>query len=440
MDNATTELLADWALGIEPETLSDDVIAKTLDCVLDNLASALAGQEQLPVRAAQVSTKAIFGSGHSKIWFSGRHCSPAGAAFCNGLAASSLDLDDGHRQARGHPGSAIVPAVLASAQDVGSSDLDVICAIAVGYEIAVRAAKAQNPQSFKTHQTGRWVGLGVVAACGRLAKLSTHQMANAFAIAQVWAPNQLANGSSGYASDTGNWAKEGIPIALFEAMVAVHLAKNGFTGPRDVFDFESHYDNRALVTDLGTPSAILGTYFKRYGCCRYIHPALDAWQRQFGGGKLDVNEIERVEVWTFGWALKLANKIWPNTLVDIQFSLPYCLALAMLYGLDALREIGVERIGDAKASALAKRIDMHIDPQLDRQFPQKTLAQLRIRTRSGHTLNSPPNVEPQKLGHDEIIAKFYAVAAGKISHARSQDMVRALEPETLALDVLYPLL
>ncbi|SDH13767.1 MmgE/PrpD family protein [Pelagibacterium luteolum] len=437
MTDSLSNQLAQWVLTYDENHLSDEVIAKALDCVLDSVASALAGQSALSAAAARGKTGVLFGHGKSKIWFSDKSSTLAGAAFCNAMAASSLDLDDGHRSARGHPGSAIIPAVLAVAEGRGLTDRQVLAAIAIGYEISVRIARAQNPAMIKTHQSGRWAGFGVVAACGRLQQLTLNQLANAFAIAGVWAPNQLANGSSGYANETGNWAKEGIPISVFQAVTAIHLARDGFTGPTDLFDFETHYTSAELSSVPDAPNGILATYFKRYACCRYIHPALDAWQRQFGSRSIDVAQIVTIEVQTFAWALKLSNKVRPDSLVDIQFSLPYCLAMLILFGPQALLELKTDMLFNDQVSALAGKINLTVRPELDRQFPAKTLAQLSVRTRSGDRLASPPSVPPIVLERGELEEKFYAIAKGKISHKRVQALICALTAERTSLSVLY---
>ena len=39
------------------------------------------------------------------VWFAGQMAGLAGTVWCNASAAAALDLDDGHRIARGHPGA-----------------------------------------------------------------------------------------------------------------------------------------------------------------------------------------------------------------------------------------------------------------------------------------------------------------------------------------------
>src|SRR5690606_32948111 len=103
MATALTKKLASWTLGYNAETMPDEVVAKTCDCILDNLAAALAGHDSMPALAARDVARSFFGRGRARVWFSELELNCAGAAFCNAMAASSLDFDDGHRAARGHP-------------------------------------------------------------------------------------------------------------------------------------------------------------------------------------------------------------------------------------------------------------------------------------------------------------------------------------------------
>jgi 2-methylcitrate dehydratase PrpD len=40
--------------------------------------------------------------------------SAVGAALANGIAANGLDMDDGYKAAKGHPGAALLPVLLAA--------------------------------------------------------------------------------------------------------------------------------------------------------------------------------------------------------------------------------------------------------------------------------------------------------------------------------------
>ena len=426
-----TRRLADQILQCRAESLSAAVRSKAIDCVLDNVAACLAGVSSQPALSARQMALSTFARGEAPVWFTTSRFSPAGAAFCNSMAASSLDFDDGHRVARGHPGSAIVPAVLARASLAHYSTAQILGAIAIGYEVAVASAAAQQHDRAQTYQSGRWAGLGVVSACGYLAGLERDQLANALAVAGVWAPNQQANGSSGYANQTGNWAKEGIPISTMQALMALDLSRTGFTGPIDLLDYPSHYDFGYPIDLNLAPKLILDTYFKRYACCRYIHPALDAYSAL---GDIEPADIARIDVATFGWVLRLANKLTPDNLVDVQFSLPFCLAILILHGPQALSPLSQPVLDDDRIPALAAQIHLVVDPSIDDRFPAETLASVRVTLRSGLILENGGTVGPSVLSSTDIRRKFRDIAGDRIPSSLSQQILDALDPESCNLN------
>jgi 2-methylcitrate dehydratase PrpD len=66
--------------------------------------------------------------------------SVAGAVLANGFAANALDIDDGHRLVKGHPGACTLPVILAAGEMVPScSGKAFLTALVIGYEIGIRA-------------------------------------------------------------------------------------------------------------------------------------------------------------------------------------------------------------------------------------------------------------------------------------------------------------
>lgn len=431
-----TERLAAQILQYPTEELPPAVVSKAIDCVLDNIASCLAGVSTEPAIAARQMAYSVFANGDAPVWFTQRRLSVVGASWCNSVAASSLDFDDGHRMARGHPGSAIIPAVLAQACRTPATTAQILAAIAIGYEVAIRSAAAQQFEKAQTYQSGRWTGLGVVAACGRLAGLDSDQLSNALAIAGVWAPNQQANGSSGYARQTGNWAKEGIPISTVQALMAIDLSRDRFTGPKDLLDHISHHNYCPPIGEVLNPTLILNTYFKRYACCRYIHPALDAYCSLIKIVMIAADSVARIEVSTFAWALRLANKSTPDNLVDVQYSLLFCLAALVLRGPQALSPITPDLLCDDRISALAARIELNVSPTIDRLFPRETLARVRVILKTGEVLESLGSVGPADLSSQDIRRKFRDVADGRISDEQCQKLLDAIDPDQCDLDLV----
>ncbi len=416
-----TEILAKHIVAAERSLPSCDDRNMALKCLLDLIGAAVAGRDMPGPTAVRQAACALMGTGSSPIWATGQTGSLAGALFANASAASALDLDDGHRLARGHPGAAVIPTVLTLLPQTNARASDLISAISIGYDVGIRTASAQMPKMIATRQTGRWASVAAAAAAARLLRCREDQIAHALAIAAVLAPNQQANGSSGYSQLTGNDVKEGIAWSAVLGLTAAHLATGGHTGPADVFDHPDYYDRHVILSGLGERSHLAGTYFKPYACCRYIHAALDAFFLLTEKSKLDARRILSVEVETFGWALRLGNKHQPSTLVDMQYSLPYCIAIAAIEGRDALAPLGTDLLKRQDLSTFCERVRLSINDEIDALFPGETLSRVTITTPSERLRSESlgPLGDPQRpMSFEAIEEKFRGVTRRELTTER----------------------
>ena len=217
--------------------------------------------------------------------------------MANSVAASALDLDDGHRQAGGHPGAAVGPAVLATSPSVNATGRHVIAALCTGYEVGVRVSAARDFSRLDTLSTRRWSACGVVAATGGLANDALHVLETAFSIAGVLSPGLSA---AGYSKVMGNQVKEGIPWSLLTGLTALELARQELTGPLDILDHAEYYDAAAIVDGLTEDNALTKIYFKPYACCRWIHSAIDVVLELVDATATEIKNIRSVEVFTLG--------------------------------------------------------------------------------------------------------------------------------------------
>jgi len=398
---------------------TSDVPTPALDhaklAFLDLVTASIAGAG---TRVAQISRRAarqIWRAGAAPVWFSGDRLNAPGAALVNSASASALDLDDGHRAASGHPGAAIIPAVLATAAVHSCKPERILPAIVLGYEVAVRAAAARDFSALTTLVSGPWVGYGVVAASAWLRGLAGSTIEQALAIAGASAPNLAA---IAYSKVMGNHIKEGIPWATASALAAVDFAVEEFTGPADLLDNEAIFDRRTLLDGLGGGWAIQGIYFKPYGCCRWAHGAIDAalaLQAEFG---FAVDDIRSIEIDAFTWALRLNNEAAPKTEESAQYSVPFCTALALTRGSDALIEIGTEALADPATTALAAKITLAVDPIYDTMFPGQIPSRVRIRTKDRELAKEvvAPLGEPSNpMDWARLLQKFSQVAQGRLA-------------------------
>jgi 2-methylcitrate dehydratase PrpD len=410
---------------------SAEIPAPALDhgklAVLDLMAASVAGAG---TRVAQISRRAAsrtWGAGAAPVWFSGDRLNAPGAALANAAIASALDLDDGHRAAAGHPGAAIIPAVLATAAAYSCNPDRILPAIVLGYEVAIRAAAARDFSALSTLVSGPWVGYGVVAAASWLRDLPAATVEQGLAIAGATAPNLTA---IAYSKVMGNHIKEGIPWATASALAAVELAVEGCTGPTDIFDNEAIFDRKILLNGLSDDWAIRGIYFKPYGCCRWAHASIDAvlsLQSQFG---FAIEDIRSIDIDAFTWALRLNNETAPKTEESAQYSIPFCTALALTRGADALIEIGAETLADPATTALAAKIGLAVDPVYDAMFPAQVPSRVRIRTNSGDLVKEviAPLGEPANpMDWTRLLQKFSQVAEDRLAKPHRKEFLAAFD-------------
>lgn len=161
----TTQVLAEFVHRTNSETMPDGSRRAARQCLLDLLGAAVAAKGSPLAEITAETALKLFASGPATVWFTGgAGVQPAGAAMVNSAMASALDLDDGHRSAGGHPGAGIIPVALAVAQEVEPSGAELLNAVILGYEVAVRVGAARDFKVLDTLSTGGWCAYGAVAA------------------------------------------------------------------------------------------------------------------------------------------------------------------------------------------------------------------------------------------------------------------------------------
>ncbi len=408
----TTQILAEFLSTFSEDRISVSTFKAAKKCIIDITAASLAGFDVVSSTAAKETAKDLFASGACSVWYSDLGLNAPGAAYVNSSFASALDLDDGHREAMGHPGAAIIPAALAVAQETHASGIDFLAAVVIGYEVAIRVASARDHEKLTTLSSGKWCPFGVAAAGGWLYGLSPQKLAQAISIAGVQAPELSA---SGYSKIMGNHVKEGIPWSTATGLSAVMLARKGFSGPLDILDHPDFFDIKKILSNLGKDFAIENVYFKPYACCRWIHSAIDALLILMELNDLASQDITGIDVFLFKRALMLTNQTCPETVEGAQYSVQYAMAIAAVKGKEGLAPLDPDLIGQKKIVSFAEEIRLYEDEELTRCFPVHAPARVVVHSTKGRfekyvksALGDPSNPMDRK-----IIQQKLAVIAGQ---------------------------
>lgn len=419
----TVQTLARFLHAYPPSpALIQEVVIRV---VLDVLGCASAGASTDGGRAAVSAATVLWGRGDAPVWFSKTRLTAPGAAFVNSAYASMLDLDDGHRAAAGHPGAAVIPAVLAVAQARAIAPERVLCAIAIGYEVGVRISAAREFSHLRTTDSGLWCAYAVAAAIGWMVGLSPDLLAHAIAIAGTTGPGLEAAGRGAISS----LVKEGIPFAVADGIVAVELAAAGYTGPLDILDAPDLYDARLIVDDLGAAWRIEGVYFKLFSCCRWAHAAIDGVLELQDRHGIEASAIEAIEVATFPRALVLGNQPSPESMEAAQYSIPFSVALALTRGPRALLPLRRDSLDDGETVALAHRVRLSVDSEYENVFPGRVPAAVTIITAQDDfsaRIEAPAGDPARPLSLDKLKWKFGILAAERMTQSASTELMTAV--------------
>jgi len=300
-------------------------------------------------------------------------------------------MDDGNREGSIHPSTTVVPAVLALAWQRNADYIEFLKAVIAGYEVAVSIAEALHPHaSRRGFQTTPIAGVvGVAAASATLLGLSATEIESAMGMAA-----SASGGLFAYLTGGGNIKKFHPGHAAREGLRAAFMARQGAAiGPNGVIEGRSgmlqafggieNWDG-SLARDRTLP-AVARSYLKPYPCCRHIHPAIDAVLELKRSANWRMEDIEAIEVETYGAAMPHARLPW-NTLEIAQLSFPWVMALACADGDVALAGFSGQSRARPDVNALASLVTVTQTEACDRLYPAYGPARVTVRLRSGEVL------------------------------------------------------
>ncbi|MBT2547228.1 MmgE/PrpD family protein [Arthrobacter sp. ISL-65] len=385
-------------------------------CLLDLIGVAAAGTGTGMSRILRDHAHEL--SGHariaSRLMFDGRSVGASHAALVNAGTIDSLDGHDGHRQTKGHAGAAILPAVLAFIdQTTGQTVEEMLTALVIGYEIALRAGLALHRTAADYHSSGAWNAIGAAAVGARLLGLGHDATLDALGIAEFSAPRGPMMRSIAHPTmvkDSTAWGAEAGVSAAF-------LASRGFTGaPAELLT------NAPEARDLGSRWLITEQYFKPYPVCRWAHPAIQAAQTLIGeglGGPATDN-IASVEVITFDAATRLHTTA-PTTTEQAQYSLPFSLAAAIVHGNVKAEHVLTPQDQNAVLE-LAAKVRLTASPAITNDFPALRRARVVISYKDGRVQSTPltqADGDPEAPLADPALTAKYRANTSALGHERS---------------------
>ena len=369
--------------------------------------------------------------GPCTVWGTEIKTTPREAALLNGTLAHGLDYDDSN-----HASTYTLASCLAAAESCGASGVTTLEAFIVGREVRMcldglfsRRSEGMGPGARGWHSNGI---LGPIASTCAVSKILGLDVTQALAAIGV------AAGSCGALTrDGGTMAK---PFrcghAAASGLTCALLAKEGFTS--DETPLEGPYGllsalgpvEPALLQSLGRDLgrefnlASSGIRIKSFASCTATHSGVEAMLRLVQKRSIAPSEVDFIECDLHPYPLV---RISPKRAFEGRFSMPFCLAVALVLGRLNPEDFSEERLQDRRVKSLME-CTRHI------AGAQTLVVGLRDGARITETIRPHQDLH----GWDEVRQKFDRCAAKALSQTQRQaviDMVTHLE-EILLIEEL----
>ena len=422
MTNTVAETLADRVCGLSANDVSEPAQQRCADLLVDVAGLCIAARRSDYVSALKKSMDA--GSPCTALGHSGTF-SPEDAAMLNGTAAHGEDFDDTFEGGPVHSGAVVVPAVLAACERFGRDGRAALLGIATGVETMCRlslvAPKLIHKAGF--HPTAVLGAMASTLAVSVVLNLDKKQTVNALGIA-----GSMAGGIIEYLAE-GAWTKRlHAGWAAHCGLHAARIAREGFTGPRTVFEgrhglffafaHELDLDFNKLTQGFGEDWLLNGLTFKPYATGTMNQPYIDCALRlaKHGFTAEEVAEVlcETAEGYVHRLWEPLAAKQRPPNDYAAKFSTPFNVAVAFVTGGAGFAAFSESTVRDERILGLAGKVRYRIDPE--NPYPARYTGHVRMTLKDGRVFEErQPHIRGgvhEPLSRGEIERKF----RGNVAH------------------------
>ena len=415
--------LGRWAAGVDFASLPDAVWRRAALVVADDLAAVVAARDEPELRPLGDQLLRRGATPEATVFRGGRpRTDRYSAAVANGAAAGWCELDEGYREVPCHGGLCVLPALWAEAEAEGRTLREMLRALAIGYEVVTRFARAFRFPDQTLHPHAALPAIGAASGVAAIRRLPAETFLDAITGASTMVAPGPFNLAVKGALVRNVWPGVGAWIGLRSVDWAGFGISGAASSPYDVFagglGAEARPDE--LAASLGRSWGIVDGFHKIYACCQYAHSAVESLEALLAQ-RPDIeaaSDIERIVVETHRRGLTLENRR-PATGLAAKFSLPHIVA-----SISHLRHTGAEAFSaatltDPAIAALRERVVLELyEPE--RPWPEDRPARVTWLLRTGERLQaecrSARGGPDRPFAPPEILDKLRRIAAPVYPH------------------------
>jgi len=430
------EQLAAFVVRASYDDLSEEAGHQLKIRILDGLGCAVGALKGNPIRLLKDQIQEFDGACHCTLIGGGR-AAPDRAALYNTALVRYLDFNDSYL-ARGetcHP-SDNIGSVLAASEYAKQSGRKLLTALAVAYQVQCRlsdVAPVRAKGFDHTTQGSYAVAAGVSKALG----LDEVRTANAIAICGT-AFNALRVTRTGALS---NWKGLAYPNTAFSCTHATFLARQGITGPLEVFEGNKGFMD-AIAGEFKINwleeglERVTMTSLKRYNAEVHSQSVLEGILELKKEYALSGEEVAQVDIEIFDVAYHIigggeeGDKTLVRTKEEADHSLPYLVAVALLDGQVMPEQYQPDRIRSQEAQSLLRKVTIKPSADYSRRFPLEMPCRITL------TLHDSRRVVKEKrdyegfrtrpMSWETAVEKFEKLVAPYTDRSLCQGIIRAV--------------
>lgn len=365
-DGNLTRVLAEFIAGTEETSIPESAYEHGKVAFMDWIAVTIGGKDDPLVAKLIRYAGRLGGEEQATIIGHGMRKNVSMAALINGSASHVLDYDDTLVSFFGHPSVTLFPSLLALSEWLGKSGREFLTAYLIGLQAGATVGVCAGLDHYMAgwHATATLGHIASAAGCARLLGLDEDQSVHALGIGGTQ--------SSGLKRVFGTMCKPfHAGMSSQGGLTAALLAADGFTsaedileGPQGFFQVLKGAVNADAVGLLGLGWDVQNLSQKYHASCHATHSPIEAALAAMAAWGGSVDDIGAIRVHSSELALSAAGKTNPLSGLEGKFSIPYCVANALIRGETGTRMFTDEKVADQAVRSLMEKISVSRDPAM----------------------------------------------------------------------------